>query len=151
MNAPATSSPGSSTPRWPTWRRTATEKGLPSPVPPRRTTLERHRLPGRARRRKGLGVPLCPSSSLSWSCDGCFRDAWFVESAVAEHGEQNADAVAGEAEEGLGVSLAPGPAFVVVGAGGRVVQGGERGEEHRAFELAVSASGCVFAVDRGPR
>jgi hypothetical protein len=33
--------------------------------------------------------------------------------------------VAGEAEEGLGVGLPSGPAFVVVGAGGGVVQGGK--------------------------
>ncbi|MGP4086653.1 hypothetical protein [Streptomyces sp. KR55] len=51
-----------------------------------------------------LGVPLYPSSSPSWSCDGCFGGAWFVEDAVAEHGEEHADAVAGEAEEGLGAA-----------------------------------------------
>lgn len=79
------------------------------------------------------------------------RGAWFVEGAVAEHGEQDADAVAGEAEEGLGVGLSPGPAFVVVGAGGGVVQGCEGREEHYAFELSVAASGRVFAVDGGPR
>src|SRR4051794_14319952 len=69
MNAPATSSPASSTRRWPTWRRTAAEKGLPSPVPPRRTTLERHRLPGRARRRKGLGGldAFEPHPFLTWT------------------------------------------------------------------------------------
>lgn len=30
------------------------------------------------------------------------------------------------------------------------MQGGEGREEHGPFELAVSAAGCVFAVDRGP-
>ena len=62
------------------------------------------------------GVPLCLSSSEAWG-------SGFVEGAVAEHGEQDADAVAGEAEEGLGVGLAAGPASVVVGAGGGIVQG----------------------------
>jgi hypothetical protein len=38
--------------------------------------------------------------------------------------------LSGEAEKGLGVGLSSGPAFVVGGAGGGVVQGGERGQEH---------------------
>jgi hypothetical protein len=46
----------------------------------------------------------------------------------------------------------PGSLAVVVGAGGGIgVHAGEGGEEHGAFELPVSASGCVFAVDRGAR
>lgn len=48
--------------------------------------------------------------------------------------EQHADAVAGQAKEGLRMGLPSGPAFVVVGARGGIVQGGERGQEHRAFE-----------------
>lgn len=49
------------------------------------------------------------------------------------------------------MGFAAGSLLVVVGAGGRVgVHAGEGGEEHGAFELAVSASGCVFAVDGGP-
>lgn len=91
----------------------------------------------------GGGVPLCLSSSEAWG-------PGFVEGSVAEHGEQDVDALSGQAEEGLGVGFASGSALVVVGAGGGVVQGGERGEEHRVFELPVPASGRVFAVDRGP-
>lgn len=86
-----------------------------------------------------------------WSCGGGFGGAWFVEGAVAEHREEHADPLSGEAEESLCVGLSAGSAAVVVGAGGGVVQGGERGEKHRAFELPVSASGCVLAVDRSPR
>jgi hypothetical protein len=58
-------------------------------------------------------VPLCPSSSES-------RAPWLVEGSVAEHGEEDADAVAGEAEEGLGVGFAAGSAAVVVAAGGGI-------------------------------
>ncbi|GAA3238479.1 hypothetical protein GCM10020256_58810 [Streptomyces thermocoprophilus] len=56
--------------------------------------------------------------------------------------------MAGEAEEGLGVGFAAGSAAVVVAAGGGIVQGCERGEEHGSFQLPVAASGGVFAVDR---
>jgi hypothetical protein len=57
------------------------------------------------------GVPLCLSSSEAWG-------SGFVEGAVAEHREQDVDALAGQAEQCLGVGLPAGPAFVVVGAGG---------------------------------
>src|SRR5690606_39281136 len=87
------------------------------------------------------GVPLCLSSSES-------RGSRFVEGSVAEHGEQDADAVSGEAEEGLGVGFDAGSAAVVVGPGGGIVEGCERGEEHRSFQLPVPGSGGVFAVDR---
>jgi hypothetical protein len=73
-----------------------------------------------------------------------------VENAVAERREQHVDPLSGQAEEGLSVGLPAGSAAVVVGAGGWIVLGGERGKEHRAFELPVSASGRVFAVVRGP-
>ncbi|GAA3224659.1 hypothetical protein GCM10020256_33640 [Streptomyces thermocoprophilus] len=71
----------------------------------------------------------------------CGGASWLVEGSVAEHGEQDADAVAGEAEEGLGVGFAAGSAAVVVAAGGGIVQGCERGEEHGSFQLPVAASG----------
>lgn len=82
-----------------------------------------YRTPGHARRREAnhtvhevieprlgprqRGVPLCPSSSES-------RASRLVEGSVAEHGEQDADAVSGEAEEGLGMGFAAGSAAVVV-------------------------------------
>lgn len=69
-----------------------------------------------------------------------------MEGAVAEH----AGAVPGQMWPGLGVGLPPGPALVVVGAGGRGVQGRDGGEGHGPFELPVSSPGCVLAVDRGP-
>lgn len=55
--------------------------------------------------------------------------------------------MADEAEEGLGVGLSAVTVSVVVGAGRGAVPGSERGQEHRAFKLPVSASGRVFAVD----
>ena len=67
--------------------------------------------------------------------------------AVAEHGVEDVAAAAGEADEGGVVFLALGSFAVVVGAAGGVVQGGERGEEERAFELAVAGSGRVLAAD----
>jgi hypothetical protein len=56
----------------------------------------------------------------------------FVEGSVAEHGEQDADAVAGEAAEGLGVGFAPGSAAVVVAAGGGIVCRGANAERNTA-------------------
>jgi hypothetical protein len=53
--------------------------------------------------------------------------------------EQDVDAASGEAEESLGVGLAWGALAIVGGAGCRVGEGGERGEEEGAFELLVSA------------
>ncbi len=79
------------------------------------------------------GKPLCLSSSEAWG-------SGFI-GAVAEHHEQHVDPLSGQAEECLGVGLSSGPAFVVVGAGGGIVQGGERGQQHRAFQLPVAASG----------
>jgi len=38
---------------------------------------------------------------------------------------------------------------VVVGAAGRIVQGGERGQEQGAFEFPVARAGEVLAADRG--
>lgn len=96
------------------------------------------------RQDEGHNVPLCLSSSGAWG-------SVFVEGAVAEHCEEHAGALSGEAEEGLCVGLSPGSAAVVVGAGDGVVQGGERGEEHGSLELPVAASGGVLALDRGSR
>lgn len=48
------------------------------------------------------------------------------------------------------MGLATGSPAVAVGAGSRVgVRAGEGGEERGAFELSVSASGCVLAVHFG--
>lgn len=55
------------------------------------------------------GVPLCLSSSEA----GGFG---FVEGAVAEHREEHADAVSGEAEKSLCMGLSAGSALVVVAA-----------------------------------
>src|SRR5438874_13408635 len=65
----------------------------------------------------------------------------------AQHGVQDVDAASCEAEEGGVVFLAFGAFAVVVGAAGRVGQGGERGQEERAFEVLVAAFGWVLAAD----
>lgn len=59
-----------------------------------------------------------------------------------EHGEEDIGSASGEAEQGLGVVLALGDLLVVVGPGGRVAQGGERGEE----EARLS---CLFPLREG--
>ena len=74
----------------------------------------------------------------------------FVEGAVAEHGVEDVDAAAGEADEGGVVVFALGAFVVVVGAGCGGVQGGERGQEERPSEDLVPASGRVLCADRGP-
>jgi hypothetical protein len=71
-----------------------------------------------------------------------------VRDLVAEHGEQDVGAAAGQADQGGVVFLALGAFAVVVGAADRVGQSSERGEEERAFELFVAAAGGVFAADR---
>lgn len=68
---------------------------------------------------------------------------------VAEHGERDVAAAAGEADEGGVVFLAFCSFSVVVGPADWVGQGGERGEEERAFEFAVACAGGVFALDAG--
>lgn len=60
---------------------------------------------------------------------------------VAEHGEQDVAAAPCEADEGGVVLLALGSLPVVVVLACGVVQGGEGGEEERAFELAVAGAG----------
>jgi hypothetical protein len=75
-------------------------------------------------------VTLCLSSSEAWG-------SGLVEGAVAEHGEQDADVVAGQAEQGLGVGVPTGSASVVVDAGGGIVQGGEGGHD---LDGAVAAA-----------
>ena len=60
-----------------------------------------------------------------------------VGGAVAEHGVQDVDAASGQADEDGVVAIALGAFTVVVDEGVGVVQGGERGEEERAFELLV--------------
>ena len=60
---------------------------------------------------------------------------------VAEHGEQDVDAAAGEADEGGVVSFALGAFAVVVGAAGWVgAEGCECSQEQRAFEVLVAAA-----------
>ena len=87
---------------------------------------------------------------MGWSCsEGDAGDSGLVEGAVAEHGEQDADALAGKAEESLGVGFTAGALAVVVGAGGRVGEGGERGEEEGPLELFVAAAGGLLAADGG--
>jgi hypothetical protein len=56
-----------------------------------------------------------------------------VEGAVAEHGVEDVAAASGEGDQGLVVSFALSDLAVVVGAGDRVAEGGERGEEQRPF------------------
>lgn len=63
----------------------------------------------------------CPLSSEVWG-------SGFIEGAVTEHCEQHADPVTGQAEKSLCVALPAGPTSVVVGAGGGIVQGDERGQ-----------------------
>jgi hypothetical protein len=65
---------------------------------------------------------------------------------VAEHGELDVAAAAGEADEGA-LAFALSAFAVVVDARGRVCEGCERGEEERAFELFVAALGWVFSAD----
>jgi hypothetical protein len=59
---------------------------------------------------------------------------------VVEHGEQHVAASSRQADEGGVVFLAFGSLFVVVGAAGGVVQGGERGQEQRSFEFVVAGA-----------
>ncbi len=82
-------------------------------------------LPGRVPPRVDCGGSLCPSSRtwclvcvwLGWSgSGGDGGGSGFVEGAVSEHGEQHADALAGESQECLGVRFAAGSLPVVVGA-----------------------------------
>ena len=86
------------------------------------------------------------SSSSGDRCDGA---AWLVGRAVAQHGVQDVAAAAREADQGGVVLLALAAFAVVVRPRGRVVQCGERGEEHRSFEVFVAASGGVLTADRG--
>jgi hypothetical protein len=71
-----------------------------------------------------------------------------VVGAVAEHGVEDVAAAASQADESGVVLLALSPFAVVVGPAGRVVQGSERGEEERAFELAVPGPGGMLTLDR---
>ena len=54
----------------------------------------------------------------------------FEVRAVAEHGEQDVDAAAGQTHQGLLVAFALGLLAFVVGPGGRIGQRGERGEKN---------------------
>src|SRR5699024_6781829 len=74
-----------------------------------------------------------------------------VERAVAEHREQHIAAASSEGDEGLVVLLLLGPLAVVVGAGVRVFQRCERGEEQGSFEDLVALPRGVIPTDRGDR
>jgi hypothetical protein len=62
-----------------------------------------------------------------------------IEGAVAEHREEDVAASSGESDEGLVVAFALGYRAVVIGAGDRVAQRRERGEEQRPFEELVAS------------
>jgi hypothetical protein len=70
---------------------------------------------------------------------------------VAEHGEQDVEASAGEADEGGVVAFAAGSFAVVVGAADRVGEAGERGQEQRRLERVVAALGVAFPADGAAR
>src|SRR5699024_7989559 len=71
--------------------------------------------------------------------DGHLRGGrWGVGRAVAEHRGQHIEAASSEGDEGLVVLLLLGPLAVVVGAGVRVFQRCERGEEQGSFEDLVA-------------
>lgn len=59
------------------------------------------------------------------------RGPWTVGLAVAEHGEQDVDASAGQADQGSVVSSSFNALAVVVGAAGGVAQRREGGQEQR--------------------
>ncbi len=62
---------------------------------------------------------------------------------------EHVDAAAGEAEDGLVVPLALGALAVVVGAGGRVLQAREGGQEQGVLESMVAMTARHVAPDRG--
>ncbi len=57
--------------------------------------------------------------------------------------------MASEAEECLGVGFAAGSAAVVVGPGGGVVEGRERGEEHRQLEVRLASPARFWSKPTG--
>jgi hypothetical protein len=66
---------------------------------------------------------------------------------VAEHGEDDVAASAGEADQGGVVPLALGSLAVVEGLRRRISQRGERGEEHGVLQPVVAPAALGFAVD----
>lgn len=68
-----------------------------------------------------------------------------VEGPVAEHGERDADALAGEAEEGLGVGRLPWPIFPV-DAGAAMAANTER-KRARLICLFPLPEGCSPQID----
>src|SRR5690606_5734372 len=99
---------------------------LPAERLPARSRFRGHRcFPCRTTGGAFMSFVKAPRFGLGWfglwgSCGefDVLGDSGFVEGAVSEHGEQDADALAGQAEEGLGVGFAAGSLLVVVGAGG---------------------------------
>lgn len=72
------------------------------------------------------GVSLCLTSSCDRQAGRDSGRTWPVGSLVAQHGEQDIDTTAGQADQGSVVTAAVGPFAVVVGATVRVRQRGER-------------------------
>lgn len=85
-----------------------------------------------------------------WSA-GCDRDDWprLVRDLVAEHGEQDVDAAAGQADQGGVVAFALGSLAVVVGTAGWVGQGSERGEEECEVPPVCRRVGYLAPVGSG--
>lgn len=73
-------------------------------------------------------------SSCSGAGIGLGGGGVLVGLAVAEHGEDDVDASAGEADQGGVVTLVLGSFAVVVGAAGRVGETGESRQEQGGFE-----------------
>ena len=63
-----------------------------------------------------------------------------VKGAVTQHGKQHVAAASCVRNEGLVVSLFLSDFTGLMGPGGRIVQSGEGGQEHRVFELLVTMS-----------
>jgi hypothetical protein len=64
---------------------------------------------------------------------------------------KDVNAAAGEAEDGLVMPLALGTFAVVVGAGGWVLEAGERGEEEGVLEAMIAVTTRDVPADRGAR
>ena len=95
-------------------------------------------------KRDAGGVPRLLSRRRSGRDEaaGCFAFGWCeVGLLVAEHGQDDVAATAGQAHDGGVVLLAFGAFAVVEGPGLWVAQGGERGEEHGVLQPVVPRVG----------
>lgn len=86
----------------------------------------------------GLGGVSMDLSSGGGARSGCRRDWLLVGLAVGEHGVDDVDAAAGEADQYGVVSLALSAFAVVVGAAGRVGEAGESRQEQRGLQRVVA-------------